>query len=424
MAAAPKKTATPLAPRPTFLPVQPATGVPNSQGLPMLRSIAPASATLPTPPTTTTAAVLSATATPTVDSTAPVNGGANNGSSSGTPNQVHPKTEDAMVTEKGAPTTPGRRQFTWEDEAVLVDLWKKHISEYFNGVRKRVLEKMTEELNSKLSAPPHFTVKQVNNKLHYMERRYRSLLDDFRNTGTHIAAPDAPVSIRASIERKFSLFYVVHDVLADVVDASQPSVTAQVPPTPTGATTTVDTTTTAPPPVNPGVVTTVSVLPETNHESPQIACEPIPMAMTPPEVPHGMEAPIPPVAPPGKRAVDGSAVVSSPKRARRSVSPEPIAARVAAVMERMMTMSERMIEADREERRERAERNRRASEVRLKEIELMDKNTSLKLTESKNALHRQKVEAAKFLVEQASEYGDAATRSRAFKQLEELANSN
>ena len=148
------------------------------------------------------------------------------------------------------------------------------------------------------------------------------------------------------------------------------------------------------------------------------------MAMTPPEVPHGMEAPIPPVAPPGKRAVDGSAVVSSPKRARRSVSPEPIAARVAAVMERMMTMSERMIEADREERRERAERNRRASEVRLKEIELMDKNTSLKLTESKNALHRQKVEAAKFLVEQASEYGDAATRSRAFKQLEELANSN
>lgn len=430
MTAAPKKTATPLAPRPTFLPVQPATGVTNSQGLPILRAIAPASAALPTPPTTSGPTAIVPAPTSTVDSTAPVNGGASNGSTLVTPSQTQAKTEDTIVPEKGAPTTPGRRQFTWEDEALLVNLWKKHISEYFNGVRKRVLEKMTEELNSKLSAPPHFTVKQVNNKLHYMERRYRSLLDDFRNTGTQIAAPDAPVSIRASIERKFSLFYYVHDVLANVVDASTPSATVQVPPpsstgvTDTAATATVTTTATAPPPVNPGVVTTVAVLPEANNESPQMGCEPVPMAMTPPEVPGGIEPPTTPVVPTGKRAADGEPMASSPKRARSSVSPEPIAVRMAAVMERMVAMSEKMIEADRQERRERAEQNRRETEVRMKEIELMEKHTSLKMTETKNALHRQKVEALKFLVSQAVEDGDSATRSRSLRQLEELANSN
>eukprot|EP00171_Calliarthron_tuberculosum_P013282 IDg13282t1 len=135
-----------------------------------------------------------------------------------------PTVSDANNAPRPTPATPSRRQFTRGDDETLVDLWRAHIGPYFHSVRRRVLDKMTAELNDKLDAPPYFNAKQVANKLSYMERRYRAIREDFSRQKMSFDS-DVTQSLRATIERRFNLFYPVHDLLRNIIDTGAVSPT-------------------------------------------------------------------------------------------------------------------------------------------------------------------------------------------------------
>lgn len=276
-----------------------------------------------------------------------------------------PKPAVTAVEEKTPPTN--RRQFMREDEETLVKLWQAHIDAYFNGIRRRVLDKMTCELNETLDGPPLFHAKQVANKLSYMERRYRAVREELRRQQS--SPDDAPPSVRAAVERRFCLFYPVHAVLRGMCDNAGAELD------------------------DSDMAGVVDAKLWANENG-------------------------------GKRILEDDTVKSGEssqltKRAR-TVERDCVSMRVAGVLERMVAMSENMLEADRMEREGRLAHAKHAAQVRMREIELMDKNANVRLAESHNTSVRERMEALKFLAAQMADSGDAPGRARVLRQLEDL----
>lgn len=307
-----------------------------------------------------------------------------------------PAPGDAAAPKVEAPVAPSKkRQFSKSDEETLVALWRDNIEAYYKGVRRRVLEKMTAKMNENLATAPFFSLKQVENKLSYMEKRYKSVLDEMRKLGFSCGA-DEPSSVRISCERKFCLFYDVHDILGNIVgnDAYTKRGAAVVP--------------AQPPPV--GVAAAAPT------PAPEDATPPAPLVDDVHREEDGDLAMLPTLddAESGGGAADTAGGSSSSKRVRAD---EPIASRVMKVTERMVRMGERLMVADREERRDRLEMARLDADVRSRELQV-------RVRTAEAAARRDKIEALKFVVEQLAQTDDQDGHARVLRQLEEVVNEN
>lgn len=293
---------------------------------------------------------------------------------------------------------PRKRQFGKADEERLVQLWKANIEQYYKGVRRRVLEKMTAGMNASIAAPPFFALKQVENKLSYMEKRYRAVLEEMRRLGFS-CGDDDPSSVRISCERKFCLFYDVHDILRDVVgnDAFQkrpwePRAGPSAPPQDAPAALTV-------PPGVVGLDTDVDLslppLPLLDAE------EPGPGVVAVGPAPTVGAATIPP-APASPKPSPGSGA----KRARVGAGLERIAEQFFAGATRLLAAAE-------------AER-KQANDLARAEATLRRAAAEARSAEAANAARAQRIAALRFLADSLAASGDAPARARVLQKLEAL----
>lgn len=106
----------------------------------------------------------------------------------------------------------GSRKMTHEIEEEVLANWGEHVQEYYEGIRRRVFKKIALKLNEILHEEPFYTEKQVENKITYMEKRYKSVKDKFSASG--FAVDDlSERSMRTQVERMFPLFFKVHDII-------------------------------------------------------------------------------------------------------------------------------------------------------------------------------------------------------------------
>lgn len=108
----------------------------------------------------------------------------------------------------------GSRKMTHDIEEQVLAAWGDHVNEYYGGVRRRVFKKIALSLNEIIQEPPFFTEKQVENKITYMEKRYKTIREKYRASG--FSADDlGEKHLRTQVERTFPLFFKVHQVIGE-----------------------------------------------------------------------------------------------------------------------------------------------------------------------------------------------------------------
>lgn len=106
----------------------------------------------------------------------------------------------------------GSRKMTHEIEEEVLANWGEHVTEYYEGIRRRVFKKIALKLNEMLQEEPFYTEKQVENKITYMEKRYKSVKDKFHASGYGVDDLTER-SMRTQVERMFPLFFKVHNII-------------------------------------------------------------------------------------------------------------------------------------------------------------------------------------------------------------------
>lgn len=122
----------------------------------------------------------------------------------------------------------GSRKMTHEIEEEVLANWGEHVTEYYEGIRRRVFKKIALKLNEMLQEEPFYTEKQVENKITYMEKRYKSVKDKFSASGFGVEDLTER-SMRTQVERMFPLFFKVHQIIgrrATIAPAATTAATA------------------------------------------------------------------------------------------------------------------------------------------------------------------------------------------------------
>lgn len=122
----------------------------------------------------------------------------------------------------------GSRKMTHEIEEEVLANWGEHVTEYYEGIRRRVFKKIALKLNEMLHEEPFYTEKQVENKITYMEKRYKSVKDKFSASGFGVEDLTER-SMRTQVERMFPLFFKVHQIIgrrATIAPAAATAATA------------------------------------------------------------------------------------------------------------------------------------------------------------------------------------------------------
>lgn len=116
----------------------------------------------------------------------------------------------------------GSRKMTHEIEEEVLSNWGEHVTEYYEGIRRRVFKKIAQKLNEMLQDEPYYTEKQVENKITYMEKRYKSVKDKYSDFSIDDLNER---SMRTQVERMFPLFFKVHEIIGRRTDVSPDSAT-------------------------------------------------------------------------------------------------------------------------------------------------------------------------------------------------------
>lgn len=106
----------------------------------------------------------------------------------------------------------GSRKMTNQVEEQVLAGWLTHVEEYFGGVRRKVFKKIALSLNDIVHEPPFFTEKQVENKITYMEKRYRTVKEKYAASGYSLDDLNEK-HLRTQVERTFPLFFKVNQVI-------------------------------------------------------------------------------------------------------------------------------------------------------------------------------------------------------------------
>eukprot|EP00177_Eucheuma_denticulatum_P008903 GFKZ01016166.1.p1 GENE.GFKZ01016166.1~~GFKZ01016166.1.p1 ORF type:complete len:426 (+),score=82.04 GFKZ01016166.1:232-1509(+) len=106
----------------------------------------------------------------------------------------------------------GSRKMTNQVEEQVLAGWLTHVDEYFSGVRRKVFKKIALSLNDIIHEPPFFTEKQVENKITYMEKRYRTVKEKYAASGYSLDDLNEK-HLRTQVERAFPLFFKVNQVI-------------------------------------------------------------------------------------------------------------------------------------------------------------------------------------------------------------------
>lgn len=115
----------------------------------------------------------------------------------------------------------GSRKMTHDVEEQVLAAWGNHVNEYYGGVRRRVFKKIALQLNDVIQEPPFFTEKQVENKITYMEKRYKTIREKYAASG--FSADDlSEKHMRTQVERTFPLFFKVHQVIGERTASEAP----------------------------------------------------------------------------------------------------------------------------------------------------------------------------------------------------------
>eukprot|EP00171_Calliarthron_tuberculosum_P023877 IDg23877t1 len=113
---------------------------------------------------------------------------------------------------KGLTKKSVKRRFTVAHEQHLIAAWEDNINSYYKGVRRNCIARITKSINDLLSEPPLFIPKQIENKLQYLERRYKDVKDEFSASGFGVDQL-GDGSLRTTVERKFPSFFSVHEII-------------------------------------------------------------------------------------------------------------------------------------------------------------------------------------------------------------------